>query len=128
MHTVGVGIDMVALSSIEEQLQIHGEVFEKHTFSKGELEESYKRSDRVTYLAGRFAVKEAVFKAVAHLLPEKTFDFRIVETRSDDYGCPFLVRRESINQILEAAKVKEIYISISNEKEYVVAIAEAIGE
>lgn len=125
-NVVGVGIDLVSVKSFKEQIGIHDEVFIKHTFTEQEIEDAKEANDELIFYAGRFAVKEAVFKAVGHLMPEKAFDFRRVECKRDEDGRPVFVRNDYMNTVLEKANVNDVLISISNEEEYVVAIAEAV--
>ena len=72
----GIGIDLVSISQFAElDKQSKGALTER-TFSAMEKAEAEKASDKYSFFAGRFAIKEAVFKAVAHLTPEKNFRFQ----------------------------------------------------
>ena len=67
----GTGIDLVSISEIEELDKRTRGAFVERTFSDMEKAEADHSPDRYSFLAGRFAVKEAAFKAVAHLTPKK---------------------------------------------------------
>src|SRR3982751_182540 len=64
MRIVGHGIDLVEVSRIAEMLERHGERFLSRVFTPGEALHSEGRRGRAEHLAGRFAAKEAVLKAL----------------------------------------------------------------
>ncbi len=62
----GLGTDVVELSRIENGIQQHGRRFSARILSKQELSEFevFQDKRRVEFLAGRFAAKEAIAKAL----------------------------------------------------------------
>lgn len=124
----GVGIDLVRVSTLRELDERMKGVFVKRTFTEGEKALAESRSDKWVFFAGRFAAKEAVFKATAHLLPEKTYDFRMVETLSAEDGCPYVVCTGVLQDTLRAAGVGTLLISITNEDDYAMALVQAVSE
>lgn len=100
--------------------------FAQHTFTRREQEEAEKAPDKWSYLAGRFAVKEAVFKALAPLTSGKAFDFRIVETLRQADGSPAVTHDGPLREILRTACVDRLLVSISNEGGFAVAFAAAV--
>ena len=76
----GIGLDMCSISRVQSILDREGPdgAFFRRAFSDAEREEASLRHDLAAFYAARFAVKEAVFKAVAPLT-EKGFDLRIVD-------------------------------------------------
>src|SRR5437660_1665673 len=60
---VGHGIDLVELSTVERRLEA-GEHWLEATFTEAEQAEADPPPNRVQYFAGRYAVKEAVAKAL----------------------------------------------------------------
>ena len=62
----GVGIDMCSISRIQHILDREGKdgAFFRRAFSETETEEASLRHDLAAFYAARFAVKEAVFKAL----------------------------------------------------------------
>lgn len=115
------------ISQVRELDQRSKGAFVKRTFTEAEKEDAKTAQDLYTFYAGRFAVKEAVFKAVAHLTAEKAFDLRMVETRRLPDGRPKVTCEGRFGEILDRAGVDDILVSISNEGEYAIAIAEAVG-
>ena len=123
---LGVGIDMVSINEIREMIHRTDRVFERHTFTPAEQAEAGQEKDPAEYYAGRFAVKEAVFKAAAHLLEEKTFDFRVVETLRRTDGSPYVRISSELREKFQRVGIDDILVSISNERDMAIAIAQAV--
>jgi holo-[acyl-carrier-protein] synthase len=107
MH--GLGIDIVEVERIDERIskRILGEN-EMRLFKQIVNSEARRR-----FLAGRFAVKEALAKA----LSIRTFDFRSAEFLRSEDGAPV-----ASEMTIEIAGNREVRASISHEKKYVVAV------
>ncbi|MBR6089378.1 MAG: holo-ACP synthase [Anaerolineaceae bacterium] len=124
----GIGVDLVSIREIEDLDKRTRGAFADRTFSDMEKSEADRSPDRYSFLAGRFAVKEAVFKAVAHLTPEKTFDFRIVETKRNDDGSPEIVMNAILAAVLKSADVTKLLVSITNHDGQALAQVIAVSE
>ncbi len=123
---LGIGVDVVDIAALRElDVRLNG-VFVRRTFTEREREEADRAADRWAYLAGRFAVKEAVFKALAHLTPEKTFDFRIVETLRGPDGAPYIACGDALRRVMALADAERLLVSISNEGNYAIAFVQAV--
>lgn len=112
------GTDIIEVSRIKESIERSGENFLKLIYTPREIEycES-KRASKYYHYAGRFAAKEAIYKAVSPLLKNK-FDisWQNAEVINDKNGNP------QISFIgIKFDKIKNIDISISHCKEYAVA-------
>jgi holo-[acyl-carrier protein] synthase len=59
---VGVGIDLIDVARVGRSVERFGNRFLRRIYHARELEQT--RGDRFQYLAARFAVKEATFKAL----------------------------------------------------------------
>jgi len=65
MRIIGHGVDVVEVSRIARMLEEHAERFETRVFTPEEIASADARPRRrAEHLAGRFAVKEAVLKAL----------------------------------------------------------------
>ncbi len=117
----GIGVDTTNISEITRLMQLKDNVFLNQTFTEREIEASKKAQKQMEYLAGRFAAKEAVFKATAHLLSEKKFDFRIVETLNEEDGYPYIVINSKMQNILNRIGVSNILVSITTESDFATA-------
>lgn len=108
-----VGIDLVEFIDIKDKMNdrfIHRVLSEKElNFYQNIQDESRK----TTFLSGRFAAKEAIFKAL--IKGDKTANFRDFTILNDEHGAPYLLPHPIVNG--------NIKLSISHTKHYCVAIA-----
>ena len=126
-NVMGVGVDMVDVGEFKKTYQRAQKAFRDRVFTPLELDQCAGAADEYVYLAGRFAVKEAVFKAAAHLLPEKYFDLRQVETERLADGRPKVNLPEPLRQQLLKAGVADVLVSISGDGGFAIAFAIAVG-
>ena len=119
------GTDIIEISRIKESIERSGEKFINILFTPVEIEycES-KRNAKYYHYAGRFAAKEAIFKAVSPLLKNK-FDmsWHNAEVINDENGNPKIKFLD-----IRFNKIKSIDISISHCKEYAVATVVVMAE
>lgn len=117
----GIGIDAV---DIEEMRRLCADMegsFVRRTFAAAERAQAAARPDPAQVLAGKFAVKEAAFKALAQLTAEG-FDLRHVETLEDENGAPHITLTGRMAPVLEEAGVTELLASITNERDLATAV------
>ncbi len=126
-NVLGVGIDLVSIKEIHDLDERTNGAFVRRTYTEKELREADGVADYYQFLAGRFAVKEAVFKAICGNFPNIEFDFRRVETIKLKNGAPKFNANGEILKIMYSLGIQDIKISISNQDDYAIAIAEAIG-
>ena len=112
------GTDIIEINRIKESIESLGESFKNKIYTSKEIEycES-KRNSKYQHYAGRFAAKEAIYKAVSPLLEHK-FDisWHNAEVINDENGNPKIRFLD-----IKLDKIKNIDISISHCKEYAVA-------
>ncbi|MGI5887823.1 MAG: holo-ACP synthase [Oscillospiraceae bacterium] len=125
----GIGVDAVSIDNMKRIIESSGSLdksaFVSHTFTRREIEEA--GGNAAEYLAARFAVKEAVFKALAHLLPEKTFDLRLIESSHHEDGSPYVVINEFTSGLMEKANVRSLELSVTTEDNMAIAFVVAEG-
>ena len=112
------GTDIIEISRIKKSIEKLGQRFLQLVYTPKEIEycESKKQAKYCHY-AGRFAAKEAIYKAVSGILKDKyEISWKNVQVINDEYGNP---KVEFID--IELKKIKNIDISISHCKEYAVA-------
>jgi len=102
----GVGIDIVSVERIGKVLKNYGEKFIDRILTESEKSELKKKGNVVEFLAGRFAAKEAITKTL-----EKSIPFNKIEITYSDFSKPI------------AKDFPDIYLSISHEKAFAVAVA-----
>ncbi|MDD3392607.1 MAG: 4'-phosphopantetheinyl transferase superfamily protein [Bacilli bacterium] len=106
-----IGIDMLNVNKIN----IKDEIFIKHFFTKNEIAESFKHYNRQIYLAERFAIKEAAFKALNNIIIEYD-DLRLIETLSTNN----IPRARFIGKLEKYNDSFDLLVSLSNEDNYVI--------
>jgi len=117
--TESVGIDLVETNRIRKILKKHGTRFVNRILCKKELVIYGQRGDKVSFLAGRFAAKEAVIKSLGRFLTIRPA-FSKLEIVNDETGNPYL----NISGLAsEKLKSRKCLISISHEKHYATAVA-----
>ncbi|MCR4745604.1 MAG: holo-ACP synthase [Lachnospiraceae bacterium] len=126
-NVLGVGIDLVSIKEIKELDERTEGAFVKKTYSGREVEYAEKSGDYYQFLAGRFAVKEAVYKSICGNFPDIEFDFRRVETLKMENGAPVCSLKGELKEAMEKAGASDIKISISNQDDYAIAIAELLA-
>ncbi len=118
----GIGIDSVDIEEMRTMCDDFDNAFVRHAFTEKEVAQALERPDAASFLAGRFAVKEACFKALGHLTREGGFDFRFVETLHDENGCPCITKSPKLSAFLAEAGATEALVSITNESGLATAI------
>lgn len=109
----GIGIDLVDIAEMERLCGDLDTAFARRVFTEAEREQAAARHKPAQMLAGKFAAKEAAFKALARLTANG-FDFRKVETLEDENGAPH-ISTGPLAEILAEAGATELLVSITNE-------------
>ena len=112
------GTDIIEIQRIKKSIERSGERFLHLIYTPAEIEycESTKNAKYYHY-AGRFAAKEALYKAVSALLPERFgISWSNAQIVNDKNGNPKI---EFLH--IEFKQIKSIDISISHCREYAVA-------
>ncbi|KAI8824957.1 uncharacterized protein EV422DRAFT_605412 [Fimicolochytrium jonesii] len=126
-ETKGVGIDV----QLSADIPMDNATFIERNFTSGELAYCTKAAEPQSSFAGRWAAKEAVIKAVSSAASEAVWtkgaaaplkDIEIV--RATDKA-PEVVFHGEAKEIIEAAGIQDVKVSISHSGSYAVAIAYA---
>ena len=112
------GTDIIEINRIKESIESLGENFKNKIYTQKEIEYCENRKKvKYQHYAGRFAAKEAIFKAVSELLDDKyEISWKDAEILNDENGKPRVTfASKKIEEIIES-----IDISISHCKEYAI--------
>ncbi len=114
-----IGIDLVKISRIEKNIGRFGNKLSKKILGNKELEILSKRKDKSIFLAGRFAAKEAIIKALGYYLTKRP-NWSELEILSSQSGVPQVIFSDNLS-----CKISGVFchISITHEKEYAAAVA-----
>lgn len=112
------GTDIIEIERIKKSIERSGSNFLNLIYTPKEIEYCEStRNAKYCHYAGRFASKEAIFKTVSALLPDKFgISWKDVQIVNDENGNPKI---EFLKVQFE--QIKSIDISISHCKEYAVA-------
>ncbi len=122
---VGVGIDLVEIAEIERLLSDPAGHFLRRCFTETECATAGDGARGVRRLAGRFAVKEAVVKAIGAGWGDG-IAWTDIEVLAAPSGAPFVTLREGA--AAAAGHVRRWLVSISYAGAYATAVAVAVGE
>ena len=110
---IGTGVDITEVRRIRQAIEKWGDDFLKRVFTATEIKNAKTRTSFYQHLAGRFAAKEAVFKAAG----DSRLSWQDIQIDNDREGKPVCLflngRGKNIN----------VHISISHVKTYAVANA-----
>ena len=112
------GTDIIEIDRIKKSIERSGEHFLHLIYTPAEIDycES-KRNAKYSHYAGRFAAKEALYKAVSTLLPDKfAITWKDVQIINGENGNP---RVEFLN--IKFDQITSIDISISHSKSNAIA-------
>ena len=115
---VKCGVDIIEIARVKESIENLGENFLNRVYTKKEIEYCEGRGkSKYEHYAARFAVKEAVFKALSQMVKDKySITWKDIETINDNQGRP---KVEIL--FIKNNKIEDIDVSISHCKEYAIA-------
>ena len=124
MALIGIGTDLVEIGRIEASYQKFGTRFVKRVLSKEEQQSKAFLSKPVSFLAKRFAAKEALMKALGTGLAQglRFDDFSVL---NDEAGKPYVVANGKARQQMDRLGIAQLHISISDERLFALAFAVA---
>ena len=123
MKTIGIGVDIIDNNRIKSLLK--NKNFINRTFSKREILISKKTLNKTNFFSKRFAAKESFAKALGTGFRDN-LNFKDIEIINDKLGKPYYLISARIKQIIKRKKKVdnfELFLSISDEKDYSVAFA-----
>jgi len=100
----GIGIDLVKIERIKKTVQRWGILTSK------EMEvEQLRKKTKFTYIAGRFAAKEAIFKSLGF-----GASWQDVEVLSKENGKPYATLKGRAKKIAQKRGIRQIFITLSH--------------
>ena len=127
-NSIRIGTDIVEFSQISEEM-VNNPNFAHELLTKDEMKlyEALGAMEKVTFLAGRYAAKEAVLKALGTGFSEG-IGWLDVEVRRTSKGRPYVVLTGRAREVAREQGVREIPLSLSYTHTDAVACAMAITE
>jgi holo-[acyl-carrier protein] synthase len=119
-----VGIDLIDTDRVKQALEKWGDRFIRRVLGDEERILYRERGNKIQFVAGRFAAKEAVIKSLGTFIDTGVHPHHI-QILNDLYGKPY-VHLEDV--IREKIFDKEVKVSITHERKMAAAVAIVTGD
>lgn len=123
MNVFDIGIDIIEIERIKQAINKNPRFLNK-MFTDNEIEYFKLNGFRYESIAGNFAAKEAISKALGTGI--RDFKFKDIEILRNELGKPIVKTYNNLNSICIKYNVIDIKVSISHCKDYAVANAVTI--
>jgi holo-[acyl-carrier protein] synthase len=127
MKIINQGIDLIECRRVREVWQRHGDRFTERVLTKAELAYVRRHRDPVPRIAGRFAAKEAIVKALGTGFRGK-ITWRDMEILNDALGQPTVTLTGECEHVAAELGITRILVSITHTENYAAATAIAIAD
>lgn len=118
---IGIGTDLVAIARIRKIWDQYRDSFARRILTKKELEDFQNQALPVSFLAKRYAAKEAVAKALGTGFQPNGFWLTDIGVHNNGLGKPYLEFSDRMKKGLEEQRIVRTHISLSDEKDYALA-------
>lgn len=120
MGIVGIGVDVVELERIAGLCARRADAFAEKVFTEAERADAFRPALAIARIAGRFAVKEAVSKALGCGIGKVRW--QDIETLRGEDGAPVVALHGEAARIAGEKGVQTVHCSISHERGVAVAM------
>jgi holo-[acyl-carrier protein] synthase len=121
----GIGTDIVAVGRIGEMIGKYGDHFLRKIFTDAEIDYCNARADPAAHFAGRWAAKEAFYKALPASC-QRVSSWKSVQVTAPPGGRPVIeVGDARLRERIADEAITTFHLSISHEKEYCVGFVTA---
>lgn len=110
---VGLGIDVEEVERLERALARSGPRFAARLFTPRERTDAEDLKDATEFLTGRFAAKEAFFKALGTGV-SRGITWQDAEITNAEGGAPELEVRGRAREVFEARGARRVWLSITH--------------
>ncbi len=124
---IGIGVDLVKISRVQEMKERWGSRFLDRVFTSVEQEYCLGRKFPHIHLSARFAVKEAVLKALGTGLRMGT-RWKEIETVNNPAGKPEVRLWGTTRRIADRQGVSRVFSTITHDHDYSIAQVILAGE
>lgn len=121
----GIGIDIIEINRIAKAIDKSPRFIER-IFTENEISILNKNNMKPASVAGFFAAKEAVVKALGTGL--RDMKWKDIEILKDELGKPLVLLHNNALKTAYSRNINTILITISHSKENAVAQATALGK
>ena len=109
----GIGIDLIEVGRIREAIEKYGERFLRRIFTPVEIEYCSTKKNAALHYAGRFAAKEAAFKAMERGWGGD-ISWKEIEIYNEPSGAPRVVFYGKALERIQELKISGAHVTISH--------------
>lgn len=122
----GIGTDTVQISRMAKKWGRSGDDFARAILSTQEWDDylNCKDTQKAAFLAKRFAAKEALAKALRIGFRQPIF-LNNISILHNKHHAPYFALTDDLQQWINNKNIKNLHLSISDEKEYAIAFVVA---
>lgn len=121
----GIGIDIVEIGRIEECIKKYGKIFLLKVFTSREIEQCGRGKNSTARYAGRWAAKEAFFKAIPEGC-QRTSSWKSIQILNGRNGRPFIdICCQELMKSVRKSAICRFHLSISHERTFCTAVVVA---
>ena len=113
MNIVGIGIDALEIERFRKAVEERGEKFLSKIFTQKEIDYAGTKKARYMHMAGKFAAKEAVKKA----LPDGAdigMNWADIEILNNEDGKPYALLHGQAKELMDKYNLSQVFVSISH--------------
>ena len=119
---IAIGTDIVEIQRIADAVERQGDKFVQRILTKSEIADYQMRGNSISFLAKRFAAKEAIAKALGTGIGRGiSFQHMIISNNAE--GAPQVELQDNAAERLKQLDGANVLLSLSDEKNYALAYA-----
>tara|TARA_B110000285_G_scaffold205929_1_gene244065 strand:- start:113 stop:508 length:396 start_codon:yes stop_codon:yes gene_type:complete len=122
---VGIGTDIIKISRIKEVYDRHEDRFAEKILCPAELNIFQEKQKSISYLAKRFAAKEAASKALGTGIG--LISWQDIEIKNNSSGAPILLLSGAAKARMKFLGATQSFVSLSDEVSHAVAFVVLSG-
>lgn len=126
MNVAGIGIDALKVDRFAEVIDRRGKPFMRRIFTQKELDHAVGKRAYAMHMAGKFAAKEAVKKALPDGAEIGLF-LADIEVLNLPDGKPYVVFHGRAKQLVNRHSITEVFVSISHTRDLATANAMVVN-
>jgi holo-[acyl-carrier protein] synthase len=120
MSIVGIGLDLVKIARVEAMARRWQDRFLQRVYTEDERRASFSRPSPYASLAGRFAAKEAMLKALGTGWSAGV-SWQDIQVLNEIGGRPVATVRGRTGVLVQQAGITRIHVSLSHDGDYAMA-------
>ena len=117
----GIGVDIAEIARFKTMVERFGDRVGKRILTTQEFQQYQNRKNSLSFLALRFAAKEAASKALGTGIASG-IGFQCIEVVNTEQGKPELVFHGAAKELIQRRNISSTFLSLSDEKHYAVAM------